>query len=84
MEELDFFALTLHKLFGLNFESGSKLNFDTRTGQDEERLLGTLALLIDEGSMLDTDFYDAIVNVLESLTRAERTVRILVVSIADM
>ena len=46
----------MHKLFGLNFEDGSKIDFQDVNDPDVVRLLGMNVVLIDEGAMQDDCF----------------------------
>jgi hypothetical protein len=71
-EGTDISASTLHKLFGLNFDVGSKLNFEDRQDPGVAKLLGMDVLLIDEASMIDRSFWDNIADVLSRMPMSAR------------
>ena len=71
-EGTDISASTLHRLFGLNFDAGSKLNFEDPNDPNVAKLLGMDVLLIDEASMIDRPFWNSIADVLRRMPMSAR------------
>ncbi len=73
IEGVEVAASTLHKLFGLDFEAASKLNFQDPKDPAVEKLLGTQVLLGDEFSMVDDQFWAKFAAVLAEMPRPKRS-----------